>query len=89
MRLLQKSPLVMQSVHYTPQQIVEAFERAFEQLGNIESKGERAQYLTKLMKATQKLLAEKMADRSTGSADYVPAHRSIYQTLTHNAIVKD
>ena len=30
-----------------------------------------------------------MADRSTGSADYVPAHRSIYQTLTHNAIVKD
>ena len=30
-----------------------------------------------------------MADRSTGSAEYVPAHRSIYQTLTHNAIVKD
>lgn len=89
MRLIQKSPLVVQSSQFSPQQIIEAFERAFEQVHNIESKGERAQYLAKLLKTTQKLLAEKMTDRVMESAEYVPAHRSIYQTLTHNAIVKD
>ena len=98
LRLIQKSPLVLNSSQFTPMQIVEAFEQAYGQLSNIQSATERSQYLQKLMKATQKILTEKMTDRHisegiSGGAladpELLPQHRSIYQTLTHDAILKD
>jgi hypothetical protein len=85
MRLIQKSPLVVQSNKYSPLQIVEAFEQAYKHLANFDSKHDRSKYLSKLIKTTQKIMEEKMTDRLQGGT----AHRSIYQTLTHNAVVKD
>ena len=75
-RLIHKSPLVLASSQFSPSQIVDAFERAYEQIDKISAKSEREQYVAKLFKITQKILDEKMTDRL--EPEFVPQHRSIY-----------